>query len=263
MYILNLIPALMDSTQNYIYYLVDKETKKSAVIDPGDAKPILDFLNKHHYKPDFILNTHSHWDHVNGNVGLKKAFPNCEVVANELDEDVIPCVDVCVNYNDTFFLGSIRFKIIHTPGHLKNHISYYSENAKLLFSGDVMFSGGCGGMFEGTPEEMLHSFKEFYKLPNDTKVCCAHEYTVNNLQCALSMEPNNEHLKQRLKQVQFYVSHNQPTVPSTIGIEKETNPFMRFNDPKLRAALNIDVNESEINVFKRILIEKNRFYSRF
>jgi hydroxyacylglutathione hydrolase len=262
MYNLDLIPALMDSTQNYIYYLVDKATGKSAVIDPGDSKPILNFLNKKNYKPDFILNTHSHWDHVNGNVGLKKTFPDCKVVANQLDKDAIPCVDICVNYEDIFSIGEIEFEIIHTPGHLRNHIAFYSKNAKLLFCGDVMFSGGCGGMFEGTPEEMFHSFQKFQKLPNDTKVCCAHEYTASNMQFALTLEPDNKNLQRRMEQVRFFLNHNNPTVPSTILIERETNPFMRFNDPKLRAALNIDLNESDINVFKRILNEKARFYSR-
>jgi hydroxyacylglutathione hydrolase len=262
MYILELIPALMDATQNYIYYLQDEATGKSAVIDPGDSKPILDFLEKKNLKPDFILNTHSHWDHVNGNLGIKKKFPECKVIANELDAHVIPGFDIGLKYNDAFSLGEIKFKIFHTPGHLKNHISFYSENAKLLFCGDTMFSAGCGGIFEGTPEEMMTSFKLYQTLPNDTKVCCAHEYTGHNIKFAESLEPQNQNIKKRIHQVNFFLQHGYPTVPSSILIEKETNPFMRFNNQELKNALSIPSERKNLEIFEELIRRKAVFYTR-
>ncbi len=263
MYDLHLIPALMDQTKNYIYYLKDMNSGISAIIDPGDAEPMIEFLEKNNLKFDFILNTHHHWDHVNGNLKLKKySEDKAKIVAAKTDTHRIPGpVDIELNYGDKFSLGSIEFDIIHTPGHTKNHIAFYSKNHKLLFCGDTMFSAGCGGLFEGTKQEMFKSFQKFSQLPNDIKVCCAHEYTRDNLEFARLLEPNNINIQNRIKQVEFFILHKNPTIPSSILIERETNPFMKFNDEKLRIILGMK-DADDFEVFERILMEKSLFYQR-
>ncbi len=208
------------------------------------------------------MNTHHHWDHTSGNLEVKKySNENAKIVAAKTDSYRIPGpVDIELNYGDIFSLGSIDFKIIHTPGHTKNHIAFYSEESKLLFCGDTMFSAGCGGLFEGTAEDMFQSFKIFSQMPNDTRVCCAHEYTRQNLEFARYLESNNTKIMQRIKQVEFLKIHGNPTVPSTILIEKETNPFIKFNNNDMKIALKVDENISEIEIFKKIMLKKAYFY---
>ena len=184
-----------------------------------------------------------------------------KIVACVEDAYRIPGVDIKLNYCEKFSLGSIEFEIFHTPGHTKNHIAFYSKDAKLLFCGDTMFSAGCGGLFEGTPEEMLVSFKKFYDLPEDTIVYCAHEYTLSNLEFALWLEPNNENLKSRKKQCEFFTSLKKPTIPSTILIEKQTNPFMRFGDEKLKKAIGCSEFDDSA-VFDKLMRMKSEFYNR-
>ena len=263
-YTLHLIPALMNKTQNYIYYLRDEKTGISAIIDSGDAKPTIEFLEKNHLKFHFILNTHHHWDHTDGNIELKKySNGRAKIVGAKTDAHRIPGpLDIELNYGDTFSLGSIDFQIIHTPGHTMNHIAFYSKESKLLFCGDTMFSGGCGGLFEGTAEDMFIGFKIFSQMPNDVRVCCAHEYTRSNLEFARYLESNNSNIDQRIKQVEFFLMHGNPTIPSTILIEKETNPFMKFNDESLKKLLKIDKSVSEVEVFKEIMSKKAYFYRK-
>lgn len=260
-----LIPALMDFTQNYIYYLIDRETNKAAIIDPGAAEPVIEFLknepNLSQGKPEFIINTHHHWDHVNGNLALKKQY-GCEVIAGTNDAYRIPGIDHQLNYNDHFKMGAIDFLIIHVPGHTKNHIALYSAQEKLLFCGDVMFSAGCGGLFEGTAEEMFKSFEFFNSLPNDTLVYCAHEYTSSNLKFSHYLEPKNENIKIRIDQVKFLEQRGKPTLPSNILIEKRTNPFMRYAQPELRSALKLPAEMSNEEVFVNLMNRKNSFYLR-
>ena len=251
MYNLYLIPALMDITKNYIYYLIDKKTGTSAIIDPGDAKPIKDFIAKNSFIPNFILNTHHHWDHTDGNLELKSFF-NLKIVANEKDRHQIPGADTFVKYGDKFCLGDIEFEIIHTPGHTNNHIAFYSQNAKLLFCGDTMFSGGCGRLFEGTPSDLLISFKKFYALPDDTRVCCAHEYTLSNLEYALQIEPNNLDIKSRIEECKSLLEKVDPTIPSTIEIEKQTNPYMRFRNSEFRKAIGLNEQSTDSEVYSRL-----------
>lgn len=260
-----LIPSLMDSTQNYIFYLIDKETNISAIIDPGSAEPMISFLQNHpnlsQRKPQFIINTHHHWDHVNGNLTLKKLY-QCQIVAGAKDAYRIPGVDIELDYNEHFKVGNIDFLIIHTPGHTKNHIALYSAKEKLLFCGDVMFSAGCGGLFEGTAAEMFTSFQFFNNLPNDTLVYSAHEYTASNLEFARYLDPNNADIKIRINQVKFLAQQSKPTLPSTILIEKKTNPFMRYADQKLRSALNLATEISDKEVFINLMNRKAYYYAQ-
>ena len=252
----------MDKTRNYIYYLRDENTGIAAIIDPGESKPVIEFLEKNNFKFDFILNTHHHWDHTNGNVALKEySDGKAMIVGAKTDSYRIPGpADIELDYDDIFSLGSIKFRVIHTPGHTTNHISFYSEDSKLLFCGDTMFSAGCGGLFEGTAEDLFICFKIFSQMPDDIKVCCAHEYTRSNLEFAQSLEPENQRIAQRIKEVECLIYNGKPTIPSTILIEKETNPFMKFNDEQIQITLKIDKCTIEVETFNKIMLKKASFY---
>jgi hydroxyacylglutathione hydrolase len=263
-----IIPALMEYTKNYIYYIHDKNDPNLAfIIDPGEAGPVIHFLEDLHPelpKPSIILNTHHHWDHVNGNLELKKKY-NCKIIAAKSDFHRIPGVDEVLEYNQILEIGSYKFKIIHTPGHTRNHIAFYCETNKVLFCGDTMFSGGCGGIFEGTVEEMFISFEKFSKLPDDCIVFTAHEYTVGNLKFALYLEPENRCIESYLIKIMEKIKNGCPSVPSTIGIEKKINPFIKFNDPILKKCIldNDDLikSSSDLFVFKKIMKQKENYYS--
>ncbi len=254
----------MNRTRNYIYYLRDEKTQIAAIIDPGESEPVIEFLERNNLKFDFILNTHHHWDHTDGNIALKKySYGKAQIVGHKMDSYRIPGpLDIELNEGDIFSLGSIDFKIIDTPGHTKGHIAFYSESAKLLFCGDTMFSGGCGGLFEGTAEEMYESFKIFSEMPNDIKVCCAHEYTRSNLEFARYLESNNIKIREKINEVDFLISQGKPTLPSSILIEKEINPFMKFNNEEMKEVLKVNKDINEIEVFKQIMLKKAYFYQR-
>ena len=214
-----LIPSLMEHTRNYIFYVLNEQEDLAFIIDPGESAPVIDFLENIEPclpKPKFILNTHHHWDHVNGNLDLKKKY-NCKIIAAKSDYSRIPGVDEVVDYGQTLKIGDYEFQIIHTPGHTRNHIAFYCPKNKVLFCGDTMFSGGCGGMFEGTSEEMFISFEKFFALPNDCTVYTAHEYTKSNLRFALYLEPHHQFINNYLKCIKEKLDNFLPSIPSTIG----------------------------------------------
>lgn len=263
MHTLYLIPALMDKTQNYIYYIKDEKTGVAAIVDPGESDPVVEFLKKNNLDFDYILITHHHWDHVNGIVKLKEYNSKANLVAAKMDLYRIPGnVDIALEYGEIFKLGSIDFEIVPIPCHTKHHIAYYSKDEKLLFCGDTMFSGGCGGLFEGTADEMFENFKKFSQISDDVEVCCAHEYTRSNLEFAEYLEPNNQDILQRMRDVESLMVQGKPTLPSTILIERKTNPFMKFNDEKMKVALGMSKDSSELDVFRRIMQEKSDFYQK-
>lgn len=259
-----ILPALMDYTKNYIYYVLsEKENDLAFVVDPGEAGPVIHFLEDLHPalpKPKFILNTHHHWDHVNGNLELKKRY-GAKVIAAKSDFARIPGVDQVIEYNSKLEIGEYNFEIIHTPGHTMNHIAFYCAQNKVLFCGDTMFSGGCGGIFEGTPDHMFISFEKFFKLPDLTEVFTAHEYTVGNLKFASYLEPENEFIKQYMISIMEKIKNGEPSVPSTIEIEKKINPFMKFGDQKLRLKLGISGSDSNVSSFRKIMKQKENYYN--
>lgn len=218
------VPAFSD---NYIWLLC--KDGHAVVVDPGEAAPIEKLLAQHKLTLDAILLTHHHPDHVGGVKALKAATN--ATVYGPLGE-TLPACDVRLKEDDNITLDNfnLELSILDIPGHTAGHIAYfgYLDSGKpVVFCGDTLFAAGCGRLFEGTPAQMLNSLGKLKVLPLDTLVCCAHEYTLANLRWALQVEPGNPALQQRWKSAQQLRSEGRPTLPSTIGLELETNPFCR------------------------------------
>lgn len=247
------LPVLTD---NYVYLLVDENSRTAAVVDPAVAEPVLDYLKRQDLRLTAIFNTHHHHDHVGGNRQLLQAFPEAIVYGGSLDRGRIPGQTVELQAGDTVPFAGETAQIFFVPGHTRAHIAYYFATTGDLFCGDTLFAGGCGRLFEGTPEQMLKSLSQLRDLPPPTKVWCAHEYTLKNLRFALTVDPQNQDLQQRLQQVQQARHQGQATVPSTIGTEKATNPFLRWDQPALQEAAQI---QDPVRVFARIRGKKDQF----
>ncbi|MBF0352861.1 MAG: hydroxyacylglutathione hydrolase [SAR324 cluster bacterium] len=218
---------------NYSYLIICPTTGQTAVVDPSEAVPVLEQLKSLNLTLHVILNTHHHWDHVDGNPRLTKEFPGIPVYAHVSDKERLPQQTVFLEEGDTVQIGELKARVIHNPGHTTGAISYYFEHG--VFTGDTLFGGGCGRLFEGSPETMYHSLNEkLGKLPESTPVFCGHEYTENNLRFAASIEPGNTTLQQRLQQVHQLRAKGQMTVPSTLGEEKATNPFLRCDSQEIQ-----------------------------
>ena len=252
------IPALSD---NYIFLLHDASTKTAAVVDPAQAQPVLNYLERLGAKLVAIFNTHHHFDHVGANRELMAKFPDLCVYGSAKDRGRIPGQQVFLQEGDRLeFAGRIA-EVLFVPGHTYAHIAYYfppAENNQPgeLFCGDTLFAGGCGRLFEGTPAQMLNSLTKIRNLPDNTRIWCAHEYTLNNLKFALTVEGNNQDLQQRYQQVQAKRQQGIATVPSNLGVEKLTNPFLRWDTPALQLAMN---SQEPIKVFARLRGKKDRF----
>ncbi len=218
------LPALKD---NYIWLLKNKASQHVAIVDPSEAAPVLDFITSENLIPIAIMITHHHWDHVGGIGGITEQFdipvytPKTETVAGsthpvgEGDRILLPELDIGLN-------------ILDVPGHTAGAVAYYTD--KLVFSGDTLFTAGCGRMFEGTPPQMHTSLAKFKALPDETLLYCGHEYTLANLKFAADVDPDNKLVQERLIQVENARDLNQPTVPSTLAEEKATNPFLRCEE---------------------------------
>jgi hydroxyacylglutathione hydrolase len=227
------IPCLQD---NYGYLIHDPGSGLTASIDTPDATAIGRALAGHGWKLDYILNTHHHSDHAGGNLALK-AKTGCVIVGSRADAARIPGIDILVGEGDRFSLGAHEARIFETSGHTVGHICYVFDADRAAFVGDTLFSLGCGRLFEGTPAQMWASLQKLMALPDDVRVYCAHEYTENNGRFAVTMEPRNVALAARVAEVAALRAAGRPTVPSTIGLEKATNPFLRPASPELRQTL--------------------------
>jgi hydroxyacylglutathione hydrolase len=248
------IPVLTD---NYIYLIHDPVSEETAVIDPALAQPVLDVLGKKGWRLTCILNTHHHWDHVGGNLELKQKT-GCKIIAAQSDRDRIPGIDMGVSENDVISLGQHRAKVISTPGHTSGHIVYHFSEDCALFCGDTLFVMGCGRLFEGTPEQMWNSLQKLKALPPSTRIYCTHEYTQTNGRFALSVEPDNSQLQQKMIEVQQLRAENKPTVPSTIEQERATNPFFRADNLTVQKNLNMQ-NQLPVHVFTELRKRKDSF----
>ncbi len=211
---------------NYIYILRDPSTNTTAVIDPSIAEPVQQFLSKKNWNLDFILNTHHHWDHTGGNKELKKEW-KCKVVGFTKDAHRIPGIDINLNEGDTFKFGSTFCQVLFLPGHTIGHIAFWFPKEKKLFCGDTLFAMGCGYLFEGSYKQMFDSLSKIKKLPKDTEIYCAHEYTEKNGRFALTVDPKNQSLKQRMKQVIAQRKLKKSTIPFLLSEDLKTNPFLR------------------------------------
>ncbi len=248
------IPALND---NYIYLIHDSKSMETAVIDPAIALPVLTQLESHHWSLNYIFNTHHHNDHIGGNLDLKQQT-RCKIAGAITDQYRIPNIDIPLQDGDRLQLGNYSVEIIECHGHTSGHIAFYIPEAAALFCGDTLFSLGCGRLFEGTAAQMHQSLTQFSKLPRTTKIYCAHEYTTNNAQFALSVEPQNPKLLQRIEQVTQLRANHQATVPSTLEQERASNPFLRTHSPEIRQSLNLK-HASELEVFTELRKRKDNF----
>ena len=218
-----IIPCLED---NYAYLLIDNTNNTACIIDPSEASPIINYLEKNKIKLSFILNTHHHYDHVGGNKKLKEIY-GAKVIGYIDDKERIPEIDIIVKNNQIWKEKNFEAKIIHIPGHTKGHICFYFFNEKKIFSGDTLFSLGCGKIFEGTYTQMFESLNFFKTLPQDTNIYCGHEYTLKNSEFCLKHDPNNPNLKKKIQKIKEKLNKNLPTLPTTIKDEIECNIFLR------------------------------------
>jgi len=247
-------PCLSD---NYGFLLHDAGTGMTAAIDTPDADEIAAQLQRRQWRLTHILNTHHHADHAGGNLALKQRF-GCQVIGPRADAARIPGIDIGVGDGDCVEFGASLIEVLETPGHTRGHIVYYLADAAAAFVGDTLFAMGCGRLFEGSPEQMLASLGKIVGWPDDTKLYCAHEYTLSNAAFALTVDPDNPALVQRAREVAALRRQGRPTVPTTLGLEKATNPFLRAASPGLRAALGLG-GADEVEVFARTRALKDAF----
>lgn len=248
------IPCLQD---NYGYLIHAPDANLTASIDTPDAAAILQALRDTGWQLDYILNTHHHADHAGGNLALKAAT-GCRIVGAGADAARIPGIDIRLADGDRFDFGGHIARVVDTPGHTVGHICYVFDADRAAFVGDTLFSLGCGRLFEGTAAQMWHSLQRLMALPPDTRVYCAHEYTASNGRFALTVEPGNPALQDRLAEVSRLRAAGQPTVPSTIGLEKATNPFLRPDSPEIRANLGL-ASAPDVEVLAETRRRKDRF----
>ncbi|MBL0318769.1 MAG: hydroxyacylglutathione hydrolase [Alphaproteobacteria bacterium] len=234
------IPVLKD---NYAYLLRDDATNTTIVIDPSEADPILKELKKHSWMLTHIINTHHHWDHTDGNVELKQQT-SCQVIGYKGDAHRIPAIDETWEDKGSYRLGRFHFDVRHTPGHTLGQTLLHVPELNALFCGDTLFSLGCGRLFEGTPAQLFASLQTIATYPDDVKLYCGHEYTLANGAFATMVEPNNKDLMAYLANATTLREQGLPTIPTTVGIEKRCNPFLRV---------------SNVDDFARLRTMKDRF----
>lgn len=244
-------------TDNYSYLIRDKKTNLVGVVDPSEFETVDIEINKNYKKLDFILNTHHHFDHVGGNQDLKKKY-NSKIVSSKIDESRIPGIDIKVKEGDLFKFGNTNFEIIFIPGHTRGHIAFYSMLEKIIFTGDTLFSLGCGRIFEGTYEQMFESLNKIKNLPQSTKIYCGHEYTKKNLEFCMKYENNNKFLLKKLNWINSQLNKNKPTIPVSLDEELKTNIFLRCNELSLKNALGMNKASDEA-VFKKLRDLKDQF----
>lgn len=248
------LPALED---NYIYMLRDSATGLVAAVDPTKAKVVREFLEARGWKLDIIFNTHHHDDHIGGNLALKDRY-QCAIYGNAKDASRIPGISKVIRDGDEFLFGETKVKVLAADGHTRGHIVYWFADDRALFCGDVIFSLGCGKLFEGTPEEMWSTLSRLRDLPDETRLYCAHEYTLENSVFALRMEPGNTELQARVAEVKRLRAEGKSTIPSTVAMEKATNPFLRPESQELRTALRFQGAPALSEVFARTRSAKDR-----
>lgn len=253
------IPAFND---NYIWLISDTKTHKAWVVDPGDAKVVIDTLQEKQLQLEGILITHHHFDHIGGLKALKKLF---KPTTYGPDSDAIHDIDVPLKANDTLTLLNHSVNVVAVPGHTLDHIAYFSEtllSQPVLFCGDTLFAGGCGRLFEGSPQQLYQSLQQLAHLPANTLVYCAHEYTQNNLAFAHTVEPDNAELTARRQHVTQLRNNHQPTLPSTIAEELSTNPFLRCTELTVKQRCESHVQQSlasPVDVFATLRRWKDHF----
>ena len=250
------IPLLRD---NYGYLLVCERSREAAIIDPSEAEPVLKRVEQEKVNLKAILNTHHHRDHTGGNEGIL-AQHKLEVYGHKSDGARILGLTQGVDEGDEINIGDLSGRVLFVPGHTTGHVAYLFGNN--LFSGDTLFTAGCGRLFEGTAEQMHASLKKLMALPDDTKVYCGHEYTESNLRFAVTLEPKNHKLVSRFERVQGLRTRGASTVPAILEEEKQTNPFLRWDSKELQASLKSqapDLRLDPVSVFAKVRQLKDSF----
>lgn len=251
---LHQFPCLED---NYGYLVHEHNLHFTACIDTPDVEAIENALAETGWKLTHIFNTHHHFDHAGGNLELKEKT-RAVIIGPRCDAARIPGIDIQLCDDDEYRFGKQRVMIYETPGHTSGHVIYYFTEAGIAFVGDTLFSLGCGRLFEGTPEQMWRSLQKLLALPDDTVVYCAHEYTQSNARFALTVEPQNRALVERAAEVNRLRAEKRPTVPTTIGLERRTNPFLRPDSTDLRATLGMP-GADDVAVFAETRRRKDVF----
>jgi hydroxyacylglutathione hydrolase len=216
-----MLPILED---NYTYII--QSGNKTAIIDPGDATPVIEHLEENNIVPDYIINTHHHWDHTDGNTKIGTKY-DLQIIAPAKEKSKIGRVDIELSDGDVFEFGESCFTAIETPGHTQGHLCLSFEDDKVLFSGDMVFAMGCGRPFEGNAQDLFNSFKKLSHLPDETLIYCGHEYTQTNANFSLAIAPGDTAIQARMVEIKTLRAQGKPTIPTNMKLERETNLFMR------------------------------------
>jgi hydroxyacylglutathione hydrolase len=249
---IELVPCLKD---NYAYLIHDSDAGLTAIVDPSEPDPVRKALSARGWKLTHILNTHHHFDHTGGNVPLKETT-GAVIVGPGKDRDRIPGIDVGVDESTNWTFGARSVRVLEIPAHTRAHIAFVVDDA--AFTGDTLFAMGCGRLFEGTPAMMWTSLSKLMHLPDETRIFCGHEYTLNNGRFALSIEPQNAALVSRMRDVEAARARNLPTIPSSLGLEKMTNPFLRPDSAEIRRSLDLE-DADDVTVFGEMRKRKDSF----
>ena len=244
-------------TDNYSYIIFDEKTSFAAVVDPSEADPIINQIEQNNLVLKYILNTHHHYDHVGGNKKLKEKY-NCKVIGFEKDKHRIPDIDISLKDNEKSKNELFEFEVRHIPGHTSGHICIYIKQLNALFTGDTLFSLGCGRIFEGTYKEMYDSLNMLKRFPNDTKIYCGHEYTKKNSDFCISIDKNNSNLIKKIKEINKNIKNGIPTIPSILSDELSCNIFLRSNNLEIQKQLGINSGDS-IETFVKLRDLKDNF----
>lgn len=250
------VPQLMD---NYAYLVIDEPSGEAGIVDCAEAGPVLAAVEREGVRLVAILPTHHHYDHIGGNEDLLAKLPGLAVYG--VDER-IPGLTRKVNDGDRITVGTLGARVIFIPAHTSGHIAYFFDREGAVFTGDTLFAGGCGRLFEGDAAMMIASLSKLAALPDETRVYFGHEYTEKNLRFALTLEPANTALREKYDWARRQTSQAATTTPTTIGSEKETNPFLRWGSPELRRTLRErfpDLPMTDVDVFAKTRALKDEF----
>lgn len=251
------VEQFMCRSDNFGILVRDSATGVVAIVDAPEEKPILDAISRTGWKPSLLLITHHHHDHVEANLTLKERF-GLSIIGPAAEATKIPGIDLEIAQGDEIDFGAQKISVIETPGHTSGHVSYYLSQSDILFSADTLFALGCGRLFEGTPADMRASLEKLAALPPQTAVYCGHEYTLSNARFALSVDAGNVALQERAKAIEALRAEGKPTLPTTIGEELETNPFLRWSNAEIRQNLNMETATDDA-VFAEIRKRKDNF----
>ena len=221
-----IIKCLQD---NYSYLLIDNSSKKACVVDPGEAEPIVNYIEENEINLKYILNTHHHIDHIGGNLILKEKY-NSKIIGFEGDKKRIPKIDILVKNDEIWKNDTFEARIFHLPGHTSGHIAFHFYRERKIFTGDTLFSLGCGRIFEGTYAQMFNSLNKIKNLPLDTDIYCGHEYTLQNSKFCLKFDTKNPNLQKKITQIENKLKNGLPTLPTSLREEIQCNIFLKAKD---------------------------------